>query len=293
MKNYISDSLISEALIILQAMKQNNCFAIAQVENIRTYYGINKVAALNLAIQCKWVVKNDVCFVITSYGERLIRWFSGMQVTTAMYRDILRNYIAVCRPIWARRIPYGRNEAFRIMSEEEQVCFKKAGLMCSPVTREEVDWWDSIAELERQEIERWQDDIGRKGEELTIEYEKKRTKTNPIWESINSNLAGFDIISQVSDTDPRQLLIEVKSSTRGMEDAYFFISQNEWNFASAGCNQNRYFFYIWNLENKIQLAIVSYAEMARHIPVDSGLGEWDNVRIPFSAFEDAFNYVNA
>ena len=78
-----------------------------------------------------------------------------------------------------------------------------------------------------------------------------------------------------------------------MEDAYFFISQNEWNFASAGCNQNRYFFYIWNLENKIQLAIVSYAEMARHIPVDSGLGEWDNVRIPFSAFEDAFNYVNA
>ena len=44
----------------------------------------------------------------------------------AMYRDILRNYILICKPIWARKIPFGRNVAFQIMSDEEQICFKKA-----------------------------------------------------------------------------------------------------------------------------------------------------------------------
>ncbi len=292
MTAYLSDSLISEALVMIQAMKQNNCFALSQVNSIRTYYGINKVAALDLAIQCNWIViNNGTSYVITPFGEDLLRRFNGSQIQSSLYRDILRKYIAYCKPIWARRIPYGRNEAFRIMSDEEQLCFKKAGLMNNPVTRDEVDWWDAIAETERQKKEHLQDDIGRKGEELTIAYEKERTNASPIWESVDSNLAGFDILSQVSKDDSHSILIEVKSTSQTLEDADFFISRNEWDFASAGYNQNRYFFYLWLLGKSPNLAIVSYYDMQRHISLDSGLGVWKDVRIPFSAFQEWFHSV--
>ncbi|MCR5694873.1 MAG: DUF3883 domain-containing protein [Clostridia bacterium] len=293
MKTYISDSLISEALILLQAMKQNNCFTAIQIESIKTYYGINKKTALNLALQCRWVeAVNDAEYALTSFGEKLMRDFNDMQLYKGLYRDILFNYIRVCKPIWSRKIPYGRNEAYRIMSDDEQICFKKAGLMCNPVTREEVDWWDSLAKLERAEIDQQKDDIGRKGEELTIGYEKKRTNTTPIWESIDSNLAGFDIISQVSSKDATQILIEVKSSNKQMQDASFFVTHNEWQFASAGCNKNRYYFYLWLLNSTPKLAIVPTSEIEKHIPLESGQGEWSETIIPFSAFHNYFESID-
>ena len=77
MKTYISDSLISEALIVMQAMKQNGCFSVPQVESIKTYYGINKKAALVLATQCNWItLHNESTYEITSYGEKLLQHFN-------------------------------------------------------------------------------------------------------------------------------------------------------------------------------------------------------------------------
>ena len=293
MKAYISDSLISESLILLQTMKQNDCFSAIQIESIKTYYGINKNAALNLALQCKWIDKiNDTDYAMNSYGEKILRGFTDMQICEELYRNILFNYIRVCKPIWARKIPYGRNEAYQIMSDDEQNCFKKAGLMCDPVTREEVDWWDALAKLERVEVEQQKDDIGRFGEELTIDYEKKRTNVTPIWESINSNLAGFDIISQVSSTDASQILIEVKSSAKQLQTASFYVTHNEWRFASAEFNRNRYYFYLWILDNTPKLAIVPSSEIGKHIPLESGQGEWSETIIPFSAFQSFFKTTN-
>ena len=289
MKTYISDSLISEALILLQAMKENNCFSVVEIENIRTYYGINKKAALHLALKCKWIfLKNNDVYELTAFGEKLMHEFIDMQISKDIYREILYNYILICKPIWARRIPFGRNEAYRIMSDEEQVCFNKAGLVNEPVTLKEVKWWDSLAEQERIETQKIKDDIGRKGEELTINYEKKRTKADPIWESVNSNLVGFDISSHVSEFDGSQILIEVKASKQRIETASFFVTLNEWKIASIGNNQNRYFFYLWLLDTIPQIAVVPYSEMKKHIPINSGCGEWVETNIPFCAFKGSF-----
>lgn len=293
MKTYISDSLISEALILLQAMQQNNCFSSIQIESIKTYYGINKTAAINLALQSKWIERvNSTDYVLTSYGAKLLGRFNDMQISKEMYRDILLNYIRVCKPIWARRIPYGRYEAYRIMSDDEQACFKKAGLMCDPVTRVEVDWWDALAKQERADIERQKDDIGRNGEELTIRYEKKRTQSNPIWESVNSNLAGYDIISQVNSSDSSQILIEVKTSSKDMTKAAFFVTRNEWEFASDSTNKMRYYFYLWILESTPKLAVVPSSEIENHIPIEMGQGKWNETIIPFSAFQSSFKSVD-
>lgn len=294
MRTYISDSLISEALIFLQVMENNKCFSTVQIESMKTYYGINKVAALNLAQQCKWVVMvNEATYEITSYGKELLREFNNLQIHKNLYRNILHNYITTCKPIWARKIPFGRNEAYRIMSDEEQVCFQKAGLMSNPVTRDEVDWWDSLAELERIEIEHQKDKLGREGEQLTFEYEKTRTRVNPIWESINSNLAGFDIMSQVSRADASPILIEVKSSNRKIQNASFFVTRNEWRFASAGYNINRYYFYLWILGNTPQLAIIPCSAIEKHIPKENGQGQWRETVIPFSAFQECFVVIDS
>ena len=291
MKTYISDSLISEALIIMHTMKENNCFDAEQVEKIKTFYGINKKAAIGLANQCDWLETNDDSYALTESGEILLSDFDGSIVRGSLYRRILESYITTCKPIWARKIPYGRNEAFRIMSEEEQICFKKAGLMKSPVSRDEVEWWDSIAEIERQKVDQMKESVGREGEELTIEYEKTRTKVEPVWESINSNLAGYDILSQREENDTRQILIEVKSSNKTIDNASFYISHREWNFASIEYNRSRYLFYLWSLAHDYKLAIIPYSDMMDHIPTDKGLGEWEDVEIPFSAFEDRFFFL--
>ncbi len=119
-------------------------------------------------------------------------------------------------------------------------------------------------------------------------FEEERTRSEPVWESVNSNLAGYDILSQVSATDKHQILIEVKSSALNMQDASCFISHKEWAFASAGYNQNRYYFYLWLIDDSPKIAIIPYSDMIRHIPLDNGLGEWSDVCVPFSAFKDSF-----
>lgn len=291
MKTYISDSLISEGLIMMQAMKQNNCYDVKEIYNIRPLYGINVKATLDLATSCNWLTITNNTYEITSMGEKLLNSFNGFQLSPSLYQDILRNYILTCKPIWARRIPYGRNEAYLFMSEEEQVCFKKAGLMETPVSRKTVDWWDALAKIQQREAESIKNEVGRQGEELTITYEENRTKVMPTWESIDSNFAGFDVLSQVSIEDRSQILIEVKASKRDFHSATFYISHDEWSFASYSCNRNRYYFYLWLVGDCPQLAVVPYSSMIDHIPTDKGLGEWSEVEIPFSAFESLFCFV--
>ncbi len=293
MKTYISDSLITESLILLSTMRANHCYTDEEIDGIKTFYGINKESALALAMQCNWITLNDAgSYDFTSFGESIIDRINSMPIKESLYRDILRNYIVECRPIWARRIPFGRSEAFLIMSDEEQICFKKAGLMRTPVSREEVKWWDSLAEIERQEIASQDERIGRTGEEYTIRYEKERTGVDPVWESVNTNLVGYDILSQKSFDNPRQILIEVKASNRLLKDASLFISQNEWRVASAKYNQERYYFYLWLLSEKPRLAIIPFCEMKKHIPEDRGEGEWKEVCVPFVAFKDVFLTMN-
>ena len=78
---------------------------------------------------------------------------------------------------------------------------------------------------------------------------------------------------------------------QSMNNASFYVSHNEWSIASAGCNQKRYYFYLWHLDENPELAIVSYADMLKHIPQDNGLGEWNDVNVPFAAFSNEFHPI--
>lgn len=50
--------------------------------------------------------------------------------------------------------------------------------------------------------------------------------------SLDSNLLGYDVLSQISTQNPEKLLIETKTSDMSMDTAYCHISINEWKTAT-------------------------------------------------------------
>lgn len=152
-----------------------------------------------------------------------------------------------------------------------------------------VAWWDQLAGVERTKSAEKLGDIGRRGERLTMKYEERRTGKKPDWRSIETNLAGYDILSQISREKEDKVLIEVKTSVLDVGNAYAIISRHEWDVANLQNNRNRYLFYFWMLSGKInQLAIISVDEMSSQIPIDNELGKWESVSVPFSAYSDRF-----
>ena len=124
--------------------------------------------------------------------------------------------------------------------------------------------------------------IGRKAEKFTVEYESSRTGIASMWQSLESNFSGYDMLSRVSNADETPLKIEVKGSTLGIKQAYFTITRNEWNTAKTSIH---YCLHLWSLSaNPTNLIVVNRDEIQSHLPENNGEGNWETVRIPFNSF---------
>lgn len=291
MKTYISVNIVSQALILMSAIKKHDCDSIREVVQLKLPYGINCDAAIIFSQQCGWIITDNDSIRFTQYGESIIASFNGLMIGSSLWRVILTGYIEKSEPVWAKRIPYGRKEAYLIMNAEEQRCFDEAGLMES-TDADVVEWWDSLAERERSKEDTSLIDVGREGERYTMLYEQQRTNGSPEWISIESNLAGYDILSRRTSDSDENILIEVKSSRKSMENAYCIVTRHEWETAQRKNNVDRYLFYLWQLsKGATSLAIIDVVRMQAYIPIDSGSGKWEEVRIPFAAFEDLFTVV--
>ena len=253
MKSYISDGLVSESLLLLRSINDYKCKDKDQVRELHVTYGINKDSALDFAVQCDWVSEDNHLISIMPKGDSIISAFNGYSVSEALWQRILYDYVSLSKPAWAGLIPKGRKETFLFMTPDEQRCFIQSGLMKKPVTKQVVNWWDKLADEARGKKQDNNNDTGRAGELLTLEYEKKRTGRDAEWEAIESNLAGFDVISFVDSTSDERILIEVKSSTQDINHAEMIISRNEWDTAWSACNRDRYYFYAWLLSGKYKI----------------------------------------
>lgn len=288
MKEYISVNIVAQSLLLGKSIKNNDCHTIENIRQLRLPYGINLNSSLDFAMQCQWVSNVNADVVFTDNGNNIIEMFDGQSISMQLWRRILYIYITVCSPAWCRRIPYGRREAYLFMNEEEQRCFEEAGLVDSQ-DESVIDWWDTLANEERNRSNAALGDIGRRGERLTMAYEELRTGVKPNWRSIETNLSGYDILSQRSSNEKEKLLIEVKTSNQQLETACANISRHEWNVAVMKNNRSRYFFYFWALSGHgNRLAIINVDEMSNHIPEDNESGKWENVNIPFNAFREMF-----
>lgn len=245
---------------------------------------------IELGQKCKWICLDEsekVC--LCDDGKQLLSLLHN-DLSYNTYRKLLGDYVQIVFPSWAGRIPYGRSEASILMTKDERACFYEAGLLSDNPDPGVVSWWDKLSDFIRKEADDLKNQTGRIGERATLSYEKNRTLRPPQWVSIESNLCGYDIKSQVSESDPSPLLIEVKATTSPVERAFFHITDREWNVAQASA---AYRIYLWCFAaGKKKLAVLDAAEVSQFIPDNHLSGRWELVRIPFSDFKTKFVEVD-
>ena len=231
------------------------------------------------ALNCKWIEVIENQILISSEAEIFAKNFD-LQTK----RKMLEHFILNTKPSWASLITKGRKECSLFMPVDTFACFREAELFQSTAA-DVVAWWDNISACLRKDQQNRFTQVGRKGELLSLKYEFNRVGQNPKWQSIESNLIGYDLLSKVSKIDSTPLCIEVKTSEEIIENASAHITRKEWNTA---INSDHYLFHFWLLSKTPQLAILSVEMVKSHIPQNIGRGEWESTEIFFKVFEKQF-----
>lgn len=233
----------------------------------------------------RWIKSGeDNVVLLTPEGARLLA-LAGYQ---AMLRQALIDYIDVSRPPWIQCAISGRRRVMAFVGSGIAQVMVEAGLT-SGYGEDVVSFWDELAARARGLRDSSMSRIGRLGERLTIEHEAARTGITPRWIAVNSNEDGYDVLSIVGNGDPRLLSIEVKTSSQGLA-GFIYLTRNEWEMSQERAH---HLFHLWDVKSDPpRLAKVSIEAIATHLPSDSGLGRWDIVSIPFTAFGSIFNAAN-
>jgi hypothetical protein len=233
-------------------------------------------AVLTVSQDCDWVGLNTLGQLdVTERGRRILQAGAAEAALQVQLEDLVETY----RPKWLPLLSRGRAEALKYLPIDVVQCLREAALTVG-TSDKVVGWWDRCSRVSRREGKDANLDVGRKGEKLSLRHEMIRTKRKPIWQSIESNLAGFDILSVVSQDDLRTLRIEVKTSNTNLDSARFFVTQTEWAVASTS---DQYLFHLWCLQPKPRLLLASVEQISDHVPYNKGKGQWEKVMIPFSA----------
>lgn len=238
-------------------------------------------SVLNLCLRCNWLeIATKGLLKITRRGEVLL--------AQTNYENRLREQlvdIISLRPTWASNIKHGRREFNRNVPADVSQCFREAGMMYEPLNDTIIAWWDRLSILVRGYRNEELLGIGRRGERLSMDYEKKRTGSQPYWQSIETNFSGYDILSSVSSADSTSLQIEVKASEIGMNSAVMHVTANEWRAAQSAM---AFKFHLWLLKDNPRLAVLDINDVEPHIPDNRGDGKWSDVQIKYSTFSGKF-----
>ncbi len=283
----LSVNVITSAMMLLKRIEENY-FSNVLALTYSQIFSISAESLFNFSSQCKWCELKDDLPTLTNRGKEIVSLLNN-DLTQLTKREMLRDYILEIKPIWVFRIPYGRKEASVYMTKDEVACFMEAELLSDRIDSSIVKWWDMISEMIRADVKNNKLEIGRLGEEYSLKYEKERTKSEPMWISIDTNMAGYDIKSQTDSTCHTPLLIEVKASKENINHADFYLSSHEWLVAKTSTN---YIFHLWSVyDERKMLAIVTPSELESFIPTNNLTGEWESVKIPFRSFADNFQLI--
>lgn len=239
---------------------------------------------LEATLDIRWLtVCEDGFLEPTIRGERAL----SAPNNRAKLRVLVLDHIDASEPPWLQLASSGRREVLMLAPKELRQIFVEAGLAHDD-DGETVAFWDALASRARGARDEALTEIGRTGERLTLEYEKRRTGVEPKWIALDSNSDGYDILSRRALGDSRRHVIEVKTTTQGLS-GYFYVSRNEWDVAEGALSHA---FHLWDVSgNAPRLAVLTPEQVKLNAPTDSGLGVWQTVRIPYSAYGDAFEPV--
>ncbi len=150
---------------------------------------------IEFAVALGWVVSDaDGKARLSQSGSQ----FLAQRLTPSRFRQCLLDYVSILKPPWAQLAWRGREETLRLLAPEVRQCFAEAGLDRS-LEVDVVDWWDALAVRARGLVSSLLNQIGRRGERMSLEFEHSRTKRAPRWHSVESNLSGYDILSVVAN----------------------------------------------------------------------------------------------
>jgi hypothetical protein len=277
----ISPGIISSGCELLEIIKKTE-IAFADISRSFGKIGVSSIDhILNLTQYLDWIrINNKGIAKLSPKGERIINTTGD----PLRLRQAIVDYVDVAKPSWLQNAPYGRKKLLLYASKNVYQCFLEAELIVA-TSEEVVKYWDTLSAMARGIQKDALVEIGRKGEKLSIQYEKNRTGVDPKWIALESNQDGYDILS-VNDKDNKQKLsIEVKT-TKMKSGAFFYISQNEWNWSLESAN---HIFHLWDISgNGPRLAILTTSQVRPHISINQGTGEWQNVRLPFEGFFEHF-----
>lgn len=238
---------------------------------------------LATAQKCRWLhISEEGGLRLTERGTYL-RNFTAPE---ACLREQLFDVLMAEPPAWSRRMIQGRFEALQTMPDDARQCFEDCALT-KGTDDETVEWWDRATGGLRSERSKAVQIIGRRAEKYSLEFERKRTGKDPIWQGLETSVSGFDVLSVIDADSDKRLKIEVKGSGMNKSDASFFVTRNEWNTATKSSD---FHFHLWLVRDKPKLFVVPASDVQPHIPQDSGSGRWTGAELffrDFSAFEQA------
>jgi hypothetical protein len=238
---------------------------------------------LATAQTCRWLhISEDGAIRLTERGLYL----RSIAVTEVYLREQLFDVLMAAPPPWSRKVIQGRFEALQTMPDDARQCFEDCGLT-DRLDDDTVAWWDRTGDSLRSVRSRAMNIVGRKAEKLSLQYEKKRTGKDPIWQGFETAVSGFDVLSFVDASSSKTLKIEVKGSGMRKNEASFFVTRNEWNTATKSIE---FLFHLWLVHDPPKLFVVPAADVKPHIPVDIGSGRWTGAELyfrDFGSFEQA------
>jgi hypothetical protein len=283
---YFSVGILYSAHEFLRFIKSNPKTVSNFPESFKTFNNIASIRAVFAVCQkCEWVTLDiEGYLVLTDRAESILGDISYEQILRIQLQHMVEAY----KPSWIGLLTRGRSESLKYLSADVIQCLREAGLTES-YSDDVILWWDKIGKISRRTGKDEKIDIGRRGEKMSLDFERKRTKREPRWQGFESNYSGYDVLSIVDRQNTDPLNIEVKTSNSKWEDATFYISRNEWTVAKLSAN---YLFYLWALVPKKTLYIVSVEEIEKHTPVNKGMGTWESVEIPFSAICQKDQFIN-
>lgn len=278
-----SPGLLQGCFYLLEVVSRNTSTAMEIMSGFPKLGVMPPLEVIETTQALNWVSANESHVLTpTPTGLRLLL----LKSYETKLRQALLDYIEIERPAWLQNASFGRARVLSFTGSEIEQVFIEANLVTS-TEDSVVQFWDDLAARARGQRNDRMTEIGRLGERLTITHETQRTGRVPKWTAVDNNADGYDVLSIVSPEDTRFLSIEVKASTQGMRGS-FHLTRNEWDRAiESPC----YTLHLWDIKNiaSPNLAIVPIADITKHIPTDCGVGEWENVAIPFMAFQSHFN----
>jgi Domain of unknown function (DUF3883) len=203
-------------------------------------------------------------------------------------RAIAESYLAIIRdekfrPPWIGAALIGRSEVSRLLDGgPDQVVLNACELLEGDESWK-AEWWSRLALLSRSLVpDEDGGDFWMACEQASLAREVRKlagTRFKPRLMSIEDCRVGYDILSfrlgSGKDEESTPLYIEVKSSEIS-HFKRFYISRNEWDFASAHQEQWQLDFYGPSVAD---ITVLTFRDVEAHIPLERRGGKWTKCEI--------------